>query len=141
MLDSTGINIMEEFVIDLKKRYIEKVNASKLRVANNRSTLGKLVTALLIPIILAFFGAIVNPETNVNDVLISGVSVLSLILVVFLIMFFIIEIINLCIMNKNGEYQQLIDDLQGIVDFKLCSDAYLGCEEIIKANREVVKNS
>lgn len=140
MLDSTGINIMEEFVIDLKRRYIEKVNTSKLRVANNRSTLGKLVTALLIPIILAFFGAIVNPETNINDVLTPGVSVLSLILVVFLVALFVVEIVNLCIMSKNGEYQQLIDDLQGVIDFKLCADALLGCDEIVKPNPGAVKN-
>lgn len=137
ILDSTGINITEEFVIDLKKRYIDKVNTNKLRVANNRTTLGKWVMALLIPIILALFGAIVNPEASINDVLTLGLSIVSLILLVFFVAFFVIEIVNLCIMSKNGEYQQLIDDLQGAVDFKLCTD----CDEIIKTKFDTVKNS
>lgn len=133
MLLEMDFCISEAFCYDLKNRYVEKVDFNNKKVENNRITLGKWVKTLLVPVVLAVFGLLINPEAKYETALGVGMTIMFLFVISFLVAFIVIEIINLCIKSKNGEYQHLIDDLQGMIDFKMCSDSLQSFDEVIEA--------
>lgn len=123
----------EAFCCDLRNRYVEKVNVNNKKVENNRITLGKWVKTLLVPVVLAVFGLMLKPEANYETAMGVGMTITFLFMISFIIAFIVIEIMNLCIKSKNSEYQHLIDDLQGMIDFKICSDSLQSFDEVIES--------
>lgn len=133
MLLSMDLSISEVFCNNLKTRYIEIVTANNRKVENNRITLGKWVKALLVPVVLAVFGLVISPETNYETTLELGITIMCFFVVLFFAVFIVIEIINLYLKSINSKYQPLIDDLQGLIDFRMCSDSIQLDEETVES--------
>lgn len=113
--DELGITSIVHLV-DIKNRMTNKLKKIDDNCEKNKQILSQLTQALVVPAILAFFGAVISDKENFQFALATGLVLLIVILFIIFLIFIVVFANNLANKICAADYQRFINSLQTIID-------------------------
>lgn len=119
LINKTQIN--ESFIPVIIARLQMKIDVLELKSKTNYEHVHKLMQLLVLPVILVMLEGIIG-EQSVEFAMGYGFTMISMLLIVYGILFGVISLYNGAVIKRQQEkYQQLVEDLQSILDLETCS--------------------
>lgn len=109
------------FIQELIGRYKVIIDDSNKKIERNQDRIDKYMQILIIPLFLAVLSKMLDMQADAQSAISAGVSVALVIAFLYLIIVLPVNMYNnIAIKNRQNNYKQLVNDLQSIIDFKIC---------------------
>lgn len=123
--DELGIT-STEYLADIKSRMVNKLKIIDENCEKNKQILSQLTQALVVPAILALFGAVISGKENAQFALTVGLVLFIVILFFIFLIFVVVFANNLANRICAADYQRFINSLQTIIDI---DNSYIALRE------------
>lgn len=105
-------------IFEIKKRIELNYQQMQSDIEKKRQRIDKWMQILIIPIVLAIVNNLIDKQTDINKLLEYITSLVFLVAVAYVSIYSIITIINIFTQQRIKQFQNLADDLQGVIDIK-----------------------
>ena len=112
----TGLIVSKENIVEIKRRVDQYVTEEQQRKKANQERIDKWCQALLFPILLTIFSAVIKEQTNIFVMLGCATTMISAIGLLYLGVYHCVNVISFFEKRKYAQMKSFSEDLQGILD-------------------------
>lgn len=112
----TGFIVSKDNVIELRNRVKQHISDDQKRKKENQERFDKWCQALLFPILLAVFSAVIKNQTDILVMLGYAMTMIVTIGLLYLGAYHCVNVISFFEKRKFAQIQRFAEDLQGILD-------------------------